>query len=163
MIDCVQSVLFLTAKCRYTLQYTYPFAYYIQPSPRKELVSFFITYFKSILPYKKLSDTIAAANTCGYRIINGTYYGIISIGTYSLAYRDSVTRFFASGSFFSWISFLPAPEYYIKIVSIFFRKFTKIFAAQGLPPVSTTSVANGKNLHSEKFYLFGHLWVVEET
>jgi hypothetical protein len=33
----------------------------------------------------------------------------------------------------------------------FFRKFAEIFAAQGLPPVSTTQVANGKNLQSEKF------------
>ncbi len=29
----------LLAKCRYTLQYTYPYAYYMEPSPRKELVS----------------------------------------------------------------------------------------------------------------------------
>jgi hypothetical protein len=27
----------------------------------------------------------------------------------------------------------------------------EIFAAQGLPPVSTTPVANGKNLQAEKF------------
>ena len=47
----------------------------------------------------------------------------------------------------------------------FFRKFAEIFAAQGLPPVSTTPVANGKNLQSEQFLLilFGHYWVVEET
>lgn len=30
----------LLAKCRYTLQYTYPYAYYIQPSPRKELFEY---------------------------------------------------------------------------------------------------------------------------
>lgn len=29
----------LLAKCRYTLQYTYPYAYYMEPGPRKELVS----------------------------------------------------------------------------------------------------------------------------
>ena len=29
----------LLAKCRYTLQYTYPYAYYMEPCPRKELVS----------------------------------------------------------------------------------------------------------------------------
>jgi len=29
----------LLAKCRYTLQYTYPFAYYMEPGSRKELVS----------------------------------------------------------------------------------------------------------------------------
>ena len=28
----------LLAKCRYTLQYTYPYAYYMEPCPRKELV-----------------------------------------------------------------------------------------------------------------------------
>jgi hypothetical protein len=33
----------------------------------------------------------------------------------------------------------------------FFRKFAEIFAAQGLPPVSATPVANGKKLQSEKF------------
>jgi hypothetical protein len=47
----------------------------------------------------------------------------------------------------------------------FFRKFAETFAAQGLPPVSLTPVANGKNLQSDKILiiLFGHLWVVEET
>lgn len=30
----------LLAKCRYTLQYTYPYAYYMEPGPRKELVIF---------------------------------------------------------------------------------------------------------------------------
>ena len=29
----------LLAKCRYTLQYTYPYAYYMEPSNRKKLVS----------------------------------------------------------------------------------------------------------------------------
>jgi hypothetical protein len=33
----------------------------------------------------------------------------------------------------------------------FFRKLAKIFTAQGAPPVSTTLVANGKNLQSEGF------------
>jgi hypothetical protein len=33
----------------------------------------------------------------------------------------------------------------------FFRKFAEIFATQGLPPMSLTPVANGKNLQSEKF------------
>jgi hypothetical protein len=35
--------------------------------------------------------------------------------------------------------------------SNFLRKFAEIFAAQGAPPVSTTPVANGKNLQAEKF------------
>ncbi|XP_038054026.1 E3 ubiquitin-protein ligase ARIH2-like isoform X2 [Patiria miniata] len=30
----------LLAKCRYTLQYTYPFAYYLEPSPRKKLFEY---------------------------------------------------------------------------------------------------------------------------
>ncbi len=34
----------LLAKCRYTLQYTYPYAYYMEPSPRKELVSFNLNF-----------------------------------------------------------------------------------------------------------------------
>ncbi len=36
--------------------------------------------------------------------------------------------------FFSWISFPQAPEYTLRAVSNFFRKFTEIFAAQGWPP-----------------------------
>ncbi len=43
--------------------------------------------------------------------------------------------------------FPPAP---LRPFQIFLRKFAEVFAAQGLPPVSTTSVANGKNLQSEK-------------
>ena len=31
----------LLAKCRYTLQYTYPYAYYLEVGPRKDLVSIF--------------------------------------------------------------------------------------------------------------------------
>lgn len=30
----------LLDKCRYTLQYTYPYAYYMEPSPRKELFEY---------------------------------------------------------------------------------------------------------------------------
>ncbi len=33
-------------------------------------------------------------------------------------------------------------------------RWDTVFAAQGAPPVSLTPVANGKNLQSEKFYLF---------
>ncbi len=56
--------------------------------------------------------------------------------------------------FFPWISFPQAPDYTIRAVSIFFWKFVEIFAAQGLPPVSWTLMANGKNLQSEKFLWF---------
>jgi hypothetical protein len=35
-----------------------------------------------------------------------------------------------------------------------FSKNSEIFAAQSAPPVLVTRVANGKNLQSEKFYLF---------
>jgi hypothetical protein len=47
--------------------------------------------------------------------------------------------------------FPQASEYTTKAISIFFRKFAEIFAAQGTPPVSTAPVANGKNLQAEKF------------
>lgn len=33
----------LLARCRYTLQYTYPYAYYMEPGPRKELVKLRLT------------------------------------------------------------------------------------------------------------------------
>jgi len=36
LLDAAQ----LLAKCRYTLQYTYPYAYYMEPSPRKELFEY---------------------------------------------------------------------------------------------------------------------------
>ena len=36
----------LLAKCRYTLQYTYPFAYYMELSPRKQLVKFDNIFFQ---------------------------------------------------------------------------------------------------------------------
>jgi hypothetical protein len=45
-----------------------------------------------------------------------------------------------------------------------FRKFAKIFAAQGAPPVSLTLVANKKSSIRKVFIiLFKHLWVVELT
>jgi hypothetical protein len=45
-----------------------------------------------------------------------------------------------------------------------FRKFAKIFAAQGAPPASLTPVANKKSLIRKVFIiLFEHLWVVELT
>jgi hypothetical protein len=47
--------------------------------------------------------------------------------------------------------FPQVPDYTIRAVSNFFRKFVEIFAAQGLPPVLTTPVANGKNFQAEKF------------
>jgi hypothetical protein len=50
----------------------------------------------------------------------------------------------------TWISFPQAPDYTIRVVLNFFRKFVEIFAAQAAPPVPT----NGKNLQSEKFELF---------
>jgi hypothetical protein len=50
---------------------------------------------------------------------------------------------------FSWISFPQASEYTSTAFSNFFEN--SIFAAQGAPPVSTTPLANGKNLQAEKF------------
>ncbi len=38
--------------------------------------------------------------------------------------------------------FPPAPEYCMRTVSNFFRKFAEIIASQGAPPVSTTPAAN---------------------
>jgi hypothetical protein len=48
-----------------------------------------------------------------------------------------------------------ALDYTIRAISNFL-KFAEIFAAQGVPPVSVslTTVANGKNLQSEKFSLY---------
>jgi hypothetical protein len=58
-------------------------------------------------------------------------------------------EFFASGFFLESVS--PKP---LIIPLRSFRIFLKIrgdIGAQGLPPVSTTPVANGKNLQAEKF------------
>ncbi len=63
---------------------------------------------------------------------------------------------------FLWISFPQAHEYTIRAVSNFFQKFAEIFAAQGAPPVSLTSVANEKNFNQKTFnYFLEHLCVVE--
>ncbi len=48
--------------------------------------------------------------------------------------KETVSRDFCFW-FFSWISFLPAPEYPIRTVSNFFRKFAETFASQGASPV----------------------------
>jgi hypothetical protein len=47
-----------------------------------------------------------------------------------------------------------SPEYPIRAVSNFFRKFEEIFAAQRAPPVSLPLVANGKNLKSLKYFVW---------
>lgn len=36
--QCLLDAAALLARCRYTLQYTYPYAYYMDAGPRKELV-----------------------------------------------------------------------------------------------------------------------------
>ncbi len=54
--------------------------------------------------------------------------------------KGQFDEIFASGFFHE--TFPPAPEYSIKTVSNFLRKFTEIFASQGAPPVSTTPAAN---------------------
>jgi hypothetical protein len=51
-----------------------------------------------------------------------------------------VTRFFASGFFHESVS--PDPRVFRLDHFEFFRKFAKIFASQGAPPVSATLVAN---------------------
>lgn len=52
----------LLKRCRYTLQYTYPFAYYMDVGPRKELFEYqqvcidvnFILYLLKSLKYSRL-------------------------------------------------------------------------------------------------------------
>jgi hypothetical protein len=56
--------------------------------------------------------------------------------------------------FFSSISFPPAPEYPIRTVSNFFRKFAEIFAAQGCQISSIRTIL---------IILLGQLWIVELT
>jgi ariadne-2 len=46
----------LLAKCRYTLQYTYPYAYYMEPSPRKELASFNLNFEMGLNRYFKCAN-----------------------------------------------------------------------------------------------------------
>ena len=48
----------LLAKCRYTLQYTYPYAYYMEPSPRKELVRIFEKKKNIEKKYRKISQVV---------------------------------------------------------------------------------------------------------
>jgi hypothetical protein len=69
--------------------------------------------------------------------------------------RDFLLLFF--------FSFPQAPDYTIRAVSNFFENSRRYFTAQGLPPVTLTPVANGKNIQSDNFFMisFGHLWVVE--
>ena len=45
----------LLAKCRYTLQYTYPYAYYMEPSNRKKLVSDRLRVVNNLLIFVLLS------------------------------------------------------------------------------------------------------------
>jgi hypothetical protein len=48
----------------------------------------------------------------------------------------------------------PSPRVFHYDCFEFFRKFAEIFAAQGLPPESTTLVANGKIFNQKKFNNF---------
>ena len=43
--QCLLDAAVLLARCRYTLQYTYPYAYYMDPGPRKELVILPLSFF----------------------------------------------------------------------------------------------------------------------
>jgi hypothetical protein len=63
-------------------------------------------------------------------------------GVHKLLFKGvaSVTRYFASGFFMNPLS--PSPRKLHLGHFEFFRKFPKIFASQGAPPVSTTPVAN---------------------
>jgi hypothetical protein len=68
----------------------------------------------------------------------------------NLALKGQCTRDFRLLVFFM-NQFPPSILVYQYGLFEFFRKFAEIFAAQGKPPVSTTPVANGKNLQAEKF------------
>ncbi len=68
----------------------------------------------------------------------------------NIFFKGTVSRDFSLLVFFI-NQFPPSPRVSHQDRFEFFRKFAEIFAAQGLPPVSTTPVANGKNLQSEKF------------
>jgi hypothetical protein len=52
--QCLLDAAALLARCRYTLQYTYPYAYYMDAGPRKELVS----------KISHLNDLITNINGC---------------------------------------------------------------------------------------------------
>jgi hypothetical protein len=68
-------------------------------------------------------------------------------------FKGTVSRDFRLLVFFM-NQFPPSPGVYRYGRFKFFRKFVEIFAAQGAPQASLTTVANGKNLQSEKFALF---------
>ncbi len=65
-------------------------------------------------------------------------------------FKGTVSRDFLLLVFFM-NQFAPSHRVFLEDSFEFFRKFAEIFGAQGLPPVSATPVANGKNLQSEKF------------
>ncbi len=62
-------------------------------------------------------------------------------------FKGTVSRDFRLLVFFM-NQFPPIPWVYHEGRFEFFRKFSEMFAAKGLPPVSTTPVANAKNLQS---------------
>jgi len=62
-------------------------------------------------------------------------------------FKGTVSRDFRLLVFFM-NQFPPIPWVYHEARFEFFRKFAEIFAAKGLPPASTTPVANAKNLQS---------------
>ncbi len=65
---------------------------------------------------------------------------------------------------FSWTSFPQAPEYTIRAISIFFYKFTEIFAAQGAPPVvDTGGIWKKSSIIKVLIIVFRHLREVELT
>ncbi len=64
--------------------------------------------------------------------------------------KGRVPRDFSTSGFFT-NQFSPGPWVSHQGRFRFFQKFAEIFTDQGAPPVSLTLVANGKNLHSEKF------------
>ncbi len=67
--------------------------------------------------------------------LEGLLFTISNLGN---SFKEIVRRDFRFHVFFSWMSFLQAPEYTIMAVSSSFWKFGEIFAAQGAPKVSLT-------------------------
>ncbi len=102
-----------------------------------------------------LSQVFVSGGLAILQVLNLVRYWVLS---------DSATRFSIS-AFFSRISFPQAPEYTIRAILNFSKKFADIFATQGAQPVSLTPVAYGINLQSEKFFiiLLGHFWEAEFT
>jgi len=77
----------LLKKCRYSLQYTYPYAYYMEPSPRKELVRRIFLVHQNILDWNSLRvhGIVSYKNYTNYTRLFFTT-GLLSMRIYSPVY-----------------------------------------------------------------------------